>query len=675
MRRSDSLKQIVSCILLLCATAAFSYASPPDDPIRVKVAVLKNFPPQYSLSETGHPQGFAVDVIEEIAGLANLELEYLVMESWTGMFEALKSGKADLIPNQGITERRKAVFAFSHPVETFPVSVFTRAHNTEISGLQNLAGKKVAVVKLNIGEILVKKRPDLVAQPYDHVENALFSLLSGNTDALIFPEPVLWNIARKARVDDQIRVAGPPLKEILRAVSVIKTNTTLLNRINRAVHTFVGSNAYQRIYTQWYGEPEPFWSAGKVATGLITLLLVVVMAMGFWRYRSTLLLNRELQEVRSDLERQVAARTAELTNTIAELKAGESRLRLQSQIIKQVHDSVISVDMDGIITFWNKGSETLFQYRTAEAMGCHIRMVYPKDAHTRLENKIIPQLLAEGGLEMETTLVRKSGIPFEALVSLSVLRNDDGDINGMIGYTMDISGRKKVEQELARSNKELEQFAYVASHDLQEPLRASVGFLQLLQARYTDRLDEKGTHYIDRAVNAGLRMQNLIRDLLALSRVNTRNAGFEQTDLTQILEEVLEGLHPLLNKSKAVIHRPQLPVCRVDASQIRSLFQNLIANALKYNNSPEPSVHISCRELDAEYLLSVEDNGIGIPKAFHDRIFMIFQRLHTRDEYPGTGIGLALCRKIVERHNGGIWVESEPGSGATFFFTLPREPG
>ena len=228
------------------------------------------------------------------------------------------------------------------------------------------------------------------------------------------------------------------------------------------------------------------------------------------------------------------------------------------------------------------------------------------------------------------------------------------------------------EEALTKSNRELEQFAYVASHDLQEPLRAIVGFLQLLQSRCGDQIDEKGLHYIERSIKAGHRMQTLIRELLTLSRVNTKGATFVATDFNGLVNDVLDNLQSIIQEKNADITCAKLPNLTVDGAQIQSLFQNLILNAVRYNESLKPCIEIGCREHDQVFHFRVKDNGIGISSKFHQRIFIVFQRLHTDREYPGTGLGLALCKKIVERHGGKIWVESQPQEGSTFHFTLPK---
>ncbi|HTY63370.1 MAG TPA: ATP-binding protein [Acidobacteriota bacterium] len=225
--------------------------------------------------------------------------------------------------------------------------------------------------------------------------------------------------------------------------------------------------------------------------------------------------------------------------------------------------------------------------------------------------------------------------------------------------------------DLARSNRDLEQFAYVASHDLQEPLRAVSGYIQLLQQRYAGQLDEKALQYIEGAVDGAARMQRLITDLLAFSRVGTREHIEEPVDLSVALAAALDNLDASIRESHATITNDFLPWLPVDSMQIAQLFQNLIGNAIKFRSKLTPEIHVGAVHRPGEWVFSVSDNGIGISPQYTERIFMIFQRLHTRRKYPGTGIGLAICKKIVERHGGKIWVESATEKGSVFYFTIP----
>jgi len=225
--------------------------------------------------------------------------------------------------------------------------------------------------------------------------------------------------------------------------------------------------------------------------------------------------------------------------------------------------------------------------------------------------------------------------------------------------------------ELKRSNVDLEQFAYVASHDLQEPLRMVSSFTQLLQKRYERELDSDADEFIHFIVEGAQRMQQLINDLLVYSRVDRSGRTFVNISGEAILKQTLDNLQLLIGKSDCQITHDPLPTLYCDSSQILVLFQNLLSNAIKYCGDDAPHIHITCHHCFSAHRISVRDNGIGIAPEYHERIFKIFQRLHPRDEYSGTGIGLSLCKRIVERHGGIMWVESEVGKGATFHFSIP----
>ena len=233
--------------------------------------------------------------------------------------------------------------------------------------------------------------------------------------------------------------------------------------------------------------------------------------------------------------------------------------------------------------------------------------------------------------------------------------------------------RKKMEKQLRQSNEELEQFAYVASHDLQEPLRMITSYLQLLEKRYKGKLDKSADEFIGFAVDGAVRMQRLISDLLKYSRVGTQKKEFHLVDCESIFQQVLSNLKIIIQENGAQITHDPLPAVLGDDTQLIQLFQNLIGNAVKFRGPDAPVVHVSSEEKAKEWVFCVKDNGIGIDAKFCDRIFKIFQRLHTREEYSGTGIGLAVCKRIIEGHGGRIWIESELGKGTRFYFNLPRK--
>jgi len=302
-------------------------------------------------------------------------------------------------------------------------------------------------------------------------------------------------------------------------------------------------------------------------------------------------------------------------------------------------------------------------------------------------DRLIEALKKQGSVRnFEITFLTKSGEQRTGLDSAEIVEVDGQKC--ILAIFKDITEQKILEKqrqraedslarrasELARSNAELEQFAYVASHDLQEPLRMVASYTQLLANRYKDKLDDDARDFIAFAVDGATRMQTLIGDLLNYSRVGTRGKPFQPVNCEAILERVLVSLKLAMSESGTTVSHDPLPAVIGDELQLGQLFQNLLANAIKFHGEGPPLIHISAERNGNAWTFSIRDNGIGIAPEHTERIFLIFQRLHSRDEYPGTGIGLAVCKKIVERHGGRIWVNSQPGNGATFLFTIP-DPG
>ncbi|MGE5430296.1 MAG: PAS domain S-box protein [Syntrophomonadaceae bacterium] len=280
--------------------------------------------------------------------------------------------------------------------------------------------------------------------------------------------------------------------------------------------------------------------------------------------------------------------------------------------------------------------------------------------------------------EIEYRLQLPDGTQKHVLCKSQPVINEAGRLEEILGAVLDITERKKAEEELRltlteleRSNKDLEQFAYVASHDLQEPLRMVSNFTQLFARRYRTKLDSNADEFIEFIIEGAMRMQHLIRDLLLYSRLSARARCFEPVDFRAVMEKVISNLKLYIEESQATVSFGSLPVIAADSTQIEQLFSNLIINAIKFHNHEKPVIKVNCSFQNKDWVFSVQDNGIGIESDYHDRIFIIFQRLHERSEYPGTGIGLAICKKVVEHHGGRIWVDSEHGKGSTFYFTIP----
>lgn len=336
------------------------------------------------------------------------------------------------------------------------------------------------------------------------------------------------------------------------------------------------------------------------------------------------------------------------------------------------------------------GLKNIFGYEIEEAAhekNFWIDRIHPADLQNMLEKrKYILFQTKELYWEDEYRFRRANGTYAYVFDKGYIIRDKEGNPERMIGATQDVTQRKESESlllelnnrlkkradELINSNVELERFAYVASHDLQEPLRMVTSFLQLFRKRYEGKIDETADQYIHFAVDGAERMKTLIMDLLEYSRVGSSAEVFQETDTGELLATLKDVFYKTCEETGAVIHIGKMPVVKANKTQLFQLFQNLVSNALKYHGNQAPEISMSFEENEDEYIFAVKDNGIGIDASFHEKIFVIFQRLHSRTEYSGTGIGLAICKKIVERHGGKIWVSSEPGKGSTFFFSISK---
>ena len=375
-------------------------------------------------------------------------------------------------------------------------------------------------------------------------------------------------------------------------------------------------------------------------------------------------------------------------------------LQETTSILGSMIDAVIVANPDGTIRTLNRAALELLSYAEEELIGQPVGIIFEEEEEEEEEEEAfffrgtgLARLVREGtARDVEMTLRTRSGERVPVVFNGSVIRNDEGQLVAIGGLARDMRERKRAEEELertvaelARSNRELEQFAYVASHDLQEPVRMVSSYVQLLERRYKGRLDADADDFIAYAVDGANRMQKMIKDLLAYSRVGTRGEPFEPTDCEAVLDQTLANLKVAIEESGAVVTHDPLPTVMADVTQLTQLFQNLIGNAIKFRGEEPPRVHVSTKsiadrrlqiaeqaEIKTGWVFSVRDNGIGIDPQQADRLFLIFQRLHTRAEYPGTGIGLAICKKIVERHGGRIWAESQPEEGSTFYFTIPK---
>ncbi len=360
---------------------------------------------------------------------------------------------------------------------------------------------------------------------------------------------------------------------------------------------------------------------------------------------------------------------------IDERKRAEEDLRASKKLLQDVIDNtaalVYILDLEGRFMLVNHKIETLFGFTNEQILGQTRNAFMPIEFALKHRSNDLEIIQTGQGKLFEEENLEPDG-RHVYLTNKFPLFDTHNQVYAICGISTDMTERKRMEEELHRSNTELEQFAYVASHDLQEPLRAVAGMVQLLGQRYQGQLDERADEYIGHAVEASQHMQNLINDLLDYSRVGRLGKPFEPTAVESSLKMALANLQTSVQENQAQITHDPLPTVLADPGQLSRVLQNLIGNALKFRGDNPPRIHIGAEKVEGAWCISVSDNGIGIEPQYFERIFLVFQRLHTRREYAGTGIGLALCKKIIERHGGQIWVESQPGQGSTFFFTLPE---
>jgi len=381
---------------------------------------------------------------------------------------------------------------------------------------------------------------------------------------------------------------------------------------------------------------------------------------------------------------------------MTELKEAEKELRgagaYNRSMIEASLDLLVTIDPDGKITDANSATEVATGCSREELIGMDFSDYFTEPEKAR---EAYQHVFQEGSIQECVLQIRhRDGHFIPVLYNASVYRDEAGEVIGAFAAARNITkvteaadDLKHSVQDLSRSNDELEQFAYVASHDLQEPLRMVSSYVQLLEKRYKGKMDDDADEFIEFAVDGANRMQVMINDLLSFSRIATRGEPFKPTDCENVFDRAINNLQTAIKESSTTVTHDPLPTVTADRGQLEQLFQNLIGNANKFceRRKSTPCIHVSCERIeesaipvtksgiDNGWIFSVKDNGIGIEPEQVERIFGIFQRLHTREQYSGSGIGLSVCRKIVERHGGRIWVESEVGKGSTFFFTIPGE--
>jgi PAS domain S-box-containing protein len=357
----------------------------------------------------------------------------------------------------------------------------------------------------------------------------------------------------------------------------------------------------------------------------------------------------------------------------AEYKLKHSRERYRN-LLESISDRIYVLDHDLRLVVINEAVAKFVNKSRQDIIGKRITDVFPDIKSYPVYDAVIKVLNTSEPIVIEENLTCRDG------------KNNWYNINiypvpeGALCITSDITIQKINEnslrimnEKLKKSNQELEQFAYIASHDLQEPIRMISNFSEILKQDYYEKLEEEGREYIDTIIDGSERMSEIVADLLEYSRIEKKNQPFDFIDLNDVLNKAIKNLAGFIKNNKAQIIHDKLPTIYADKVQMILVFQNLLSNAIKFVKDKTPVIHVSSNSVKNKWVIFVRDNGIGISKAYHNKIFEMFKRLHTKDEFPGTGIGLTSCKKVIDRHNGDIWLESELGKGSTFYFSIPHK--
>jgi len=618
------------------------------------VAIPKSFPPQYQLDDENKPSGFAIDVLSAVADIADFQVQYLVKDTWTDTFSALQLGEADLIPNLGISEKRKHLFSYTQPVETVPINIFVRVATRNIKGPNNLDGKKVVTVKGNISVSLLQSNGAIKLIIKNSVEDALFSLLSGEADAMVYPKPWTQLLAVKSGIDDHIKMVGPPIYEVKRAMAVRIHDKSLLQRLNKALLLYLETDAYKDVYSKWFAKPSPYWSIRRIVITSSVITLILILNLLLWHYRSIVRINNKLVYEQS----------------------------LLRGLVDSLPDLIFYKNNKSEYIGCNKAFERFIGIEAALITGKTDYDFFPvkyADSAREIDKQIIETRQPCQTEEWVNTLDGRRILLDEIKTPYY---SPNLEILGLIGIGRDITNQRQHEIQLNRIQKmdALGNLTGGIAHDFNNLLGVILGFAELLQMDLEDNPDLLES--VNEIYTAATRGKKLTQNLLVFSSKNEVERSEADINVVLLKMKILLAKSTMANiKLEYNLQDGIWPVW-LEVNCLEDTILNLVLNAaqaiyesgsitvttsnliLDHQESAQYKVH------PGEYVcLSIADTGLGMDETTQARIFEPF---FTTKGTQGTGLGLSQVYGFVKRMTGTINVYSEPGHGSQIILYFPR---
>lgn len=705
----------------------------PNQSDTILVGVEPDYPPYCSLDVNENPTGFAVDVLKAAAQKVGIELKFKT-DNWMAIRQKLLDKEVDVLPIVGRTPERENLFDFSMSYLSLRGAVFVRQDDKSIQSLSDLKNKKILVMNAdNSHEFVLRENLSPFIYTTASFDEAFGKLASGEGDAVITQYIIGLEIIKRLNLQRKIKPSKIELKNFNQefCFAVANGNTQLINRLNDGLSIAISDGTLVRISEKWLGQKseEKLSARDFVQVSLIIVMPLLLLMIFLW----IVFLRREVKRRTERMYQEIA----EHQHTLVNLKHQQALVNESEQQIRMLLNStaegIYGIDLNGNCTFINKSGIEILGYQNSEQLisrNMHqlIHHSKPNGAPIKNSNCLVhfSVMKGTGVINVNEFLWRADNSFFLAEFSSFPIFNE-GIVTGAVVTFRDITERKKSEDELLQlknelelkvkertaeleekvqklarsqkamlymvedlnrvtselkeerrkleiSNKDLDSFTYSVSHDLRAPLRAINGFAGFLIEDYYSKLDDEGKRYIKIIRENATRMDHLINDMLMLSRISRTERKSEPVDFNEVVAKVITDGLTEYNNLNFVTSVAQLPVVKCDPGLIKQVWTNLINNAFKYSSKSEiRKIEIGIEENIHETIFYVKDSGAGFDPKYAHKLFGVFQRLHTDAEFEGTGVGLAIVKQIVQLHGGRVFADGEPGNGATFYFTLPKE--